>query len=209
MVKDLEAKLRPLKVDPKPNSSKEVTGLTDRKPESPGLPINEDGSTQSPSKKEESSHQKEKSLESPAHINEKLESQLEKEKNVNSPVDSFARKDKSVESPTYMNEKLESKVENEELKEDSVKAESSLEKDKSVGSPVYTNEQIGSQLKTEECIALVPVEENSKESPVQREEGLSSPIKVEAKVEKLSERLVESPIKEELAASPKKKEERQ
>ncbi|XP_022851558.1 TNF receptor-associated factor family protein DDB_G0290965-like [Olea europaea var. sylvestris] len=207
--KDLEAKLRPLKVNPKPNSSKEVTGLTDRKPESPGLPINEDGSTQSPSKKEESSHQKEKSLESPAHINEKLESQLEKEKNVNSPVDSFARKDKSVESPTDMNEKLESKVENEELKEDSVKAESSLEKDKSVGSPVYTNEQIGSQLKTEECIALVPVEENSKESPVQREEGLSSPIKVEAKVEKLSERLVESPIKEELAASPKKKEERQ
>ncbi|CAI9761125.1 unnamed protein product [Fraxinus pennsylvanica] len=180
LVKDLEAKLRPLKVDPKPNPREEVARLTDQKQESLGLPTNEDGSIQSPSNMEESdksSHEKDKSVESPAYINEQLESQLEKEKSVNSPADLSPRKDKSVESPAYMNEQLESKLEKEELKEESVKSESSLEKDKSVESTAYTNEQIESQLMKEEFIASVPVEEDLKESPIQREEGLGSPTK--------------------------------
>ncbi|KAL2458487.1 TRAF-like superfamily protein [Abeliophyllum distichum] len=337
LVKDLEAKLGPMKVNPKANPSEEVADLTDQKQETPGLPTNEDSSMQSPSKKEQSvkspsdsSHEKDKSVESPAYINEQLESQHEKEErkeesiksssdsfhekdksvespaylneqlesqlekeelkeeSVKSPSDSSHKKDKSVESPAYMNEQLESQLEKEELKDKSVKSpsdssnekdqsvesraymneqlelqlekeelkeesvkspsdssnekdksvespaymneqlesqlekeelkkesvmspsDSSNDKDQSVESPVYSNEQMGSQLEKEECIASVPVEEILKESPVQREEGLGSPTKVEAKIEKLSEdRLVESPMKNQLAASPKKKEEHQ
>ncbi|CAA3032192.1 neurofilament heavy polypeptide-like [Olea europaea subsp. europaea] len=185
LVKDLEAKLGSPKVNPKAIPSKEVADLTEQKQESQGLPTKEDSSMQSPNKKEESvnsssdsSRKKDNSVESPAYMNEQLESQLVKEEckeeSVNFPLDSSTKKDKSFESPAYMNEQLELQLEKEELKEESVKSDTFQEK---VESPAYTNKQMRSRLEKEGCVASVPVEKNMKESHVQREEGLCSPSK--------------------------------
>ncbi|PIN20214.1 homogentisate solanesyltransferase [Handroanthus impetiginosus] len=207
MIKDLDAKLGPLKIKTTQKSSDEVRDSTDKKEESAGgsptdqvkfeeSPKAKTESVNSPSRssdsKNDSSQEKEKSVESLTNVNVQLEQQPDN-KNV---VASISEQEYLKESPHEREDGLaeENKTEAQMEKSSQVKVAATIKHEHFTSSTITDSslgKDVGLALQNKSEVEMEKSPEDKEAEPVER--FTSSPIKVEVhKVEKQTGAVAES-----------------
>ncbi|KAK6122745.1 hypothetical protein DH2020_043513 [Rehmannia glutinosa] len=172
VIKNLEKKLGPLKINTNSKLNEEVPDSIEKKEEKTGMPNKHVRFENPPGEKEETANSHSKVSEHEYSIHEKGEL-MESSTIV------------STQSQTNEKEVVASISVQENLKE------SPFQREDDLGSPTEVDAQMGTLSK----------EETLKESPFQKEEDLGSPTKVDTQIGKLSKEEVVDPIKEERSAS--------
>ncbi|KAK6145867.1 hypothetical protein DH2020_019736 [Rehmannia glutinosa] len=205
VIKNLEKKLGPLKINTNSKLNEEVPDSIEKKEEKTGMPNKHVRFENPPGEKEEIVNSHSKVIEHEDSIHEKgelMESSTivstqsqTNEKEVVASIsvqenlkESPFQREKDLGSPTKVDVQMEKLSIEENLKE------SPLQKEEDLGSPTEVDAQMGTLSK----------EETLKESPFQKEEDLGSPTKVDVQKGKLSKEGVGDPIKEERFIRPEK-----